>query len=269
MKHFLEEWSNVEQRMEGNVLVLCFDYDGTLTPIMDTPDQAILSQENKQLLEQLAKLCTVAIVSGRALEDLRAKINLKNMIYVGNHGLEINGPQLKFESMSPPTEKSIFDYLRNKLSAELSVVSGAWVEDKGLTLSVHYRLANPQDEPVIRKLLLKVCSPYIVARKIRVTEGKLVLEIRPYIDWDKGKALLWLLAKERKMRGHAKVMPIFLGDDKTDEDALAAIADIGIGVVVGTEGGSKASYFLNNTDEVTEFLKRMLVFLTARATAER
>ncbi|MBL8013344.1 MAG: trehalose-phosphatase [Candidatus Omnitrophica bacterium] len=265
MKHFLKEWSHIEQKMEGQVLVLCFDYDGTLTSIMDTPDQATLSQENKQLLEQLSKLCTVGIVSGRALEDLKAKINLKNIVYIGNHGLEINGPQLKFESMSPPTEKALFDYLRNKLSAELSVVPGAWVEDKGLTLSVHYRLADAKDEPVIRKIFLKVCSPYVVTHKIRLTEGKLVLEIRPFIDWDKGKALLWLLAKERKMRGHARVLPVFLGDDKTDEDALAAISKTGLGVVVGINRSSKATYFLRNTDEVTEFLKRIHMYLTHRS----
>lgn len=269
MKHFLDSWETIEKSFEGQTIVLCLDYDGTLTPIMATPDEAILSQDNKHLLENLAKRCSLAIVSGRALDDVKAKVNLKNIMYIGNHGLEINGPQLHFESLTPPKEKETLDHLKNDLVKELSAVNGVWIEDKGLTLSVHYRLAQETDEPVIRKLFHKVCQHYILEKKIRVTEGKKVLEVRPFIDWDKGKALLWFLAKERQVHKKTKVVPIFIGDDITDEDALGVIAGQGFGVVVGSKGHSKAEYFLNDTTEVTEFMKRLLAFLSTQAPAER
>ena len=269
MKHFLESWDAIEQKMEGQMVVLCLDYDGTLTPIADTPDLAILSSENRCLLENLAKRCTLAIVSGRALDDVKAKVNLKNIMYIGNHGLEINGPQLHFESLTTPQGKENLDRLKNELSMELGIIQGVWIEDKGLTLSVHYRLSQETDEPLIKKLFQKICRHDIFEKKIRVTEGKKVLDVRPAIDWDKGKALLWLLAKERQVHGIGKILPVFIGDDKTDEDALGVIAGQGVGVVVGTKGHSKAEYFLNDTCEVTESLKCILAFLTAQAAVER
>lgn len=265
MKHFMDSWDEIKQSLEDQTIVLGLDYDGTLTPLVDTPDMALLSQENKHLLESLAQHCTLAIVSGRALEDIKAKVNLKNIMYIGNHGLEINGPLLRFESLISPQEKEVLDRLKNELITEMKVFPGVWIEDKGLTLSVHYRLAQEADEPMISRVFHKTCRCYIAVNKIRFTEGKKVLEVRPFIDWDKGKALLWLLTKERNRHALGKVTPVFIGDDKTDEDALGAIAGQGIGVVVGSKESSKAEYYLNDTREVTESLKRMLGFLTAQA----
>lgn len=273
MKHLLDNWDEVQKKIEGKVVILCLDYDGTLTPIVAMPDDALLPIENKSILESLAKnpLCLLAIVSGRALADVKEKVNIKNIMYIGNHGLEIDGPQLHFKSLASLQEKVSLDRLKNELDKGLSSIEGVWIEDKGLTLSVHYRKVHEADEPLVKKIFQKICSPYVIEKRIRITEGKKVLEIRPPIEWDKGNALLWLLTKERLAHEpehrSADVVPIFIGDDVTDEDALAAIAGKGVGVVVGEGSHSKAEYFLNNTHEVTAFLKRFWTFLTTQAVA--
>jgi len=268
MKHVLEMWDKIEMIMDGHNIVLGFDYDGTLSPIKDTPEQAILTRENKQLLKKLTNCCTLAIVSGRALVDLKAKVNLPNIIYVGNHGLEISGPGINFESFVPIKEKKDLNCLRQILIAEYRLIKGVWVEDKGLSLSVHYRLAHESDELSIMRIFQKTCRRYEINRTIRVTLGKKVLEVRPNVDWDKGNALLWLLAKKRYSYGKVKIMPIFIGDDLTDEDALGAIRGQGLGIVVGKKENSKAGYFLKDTQEVTEFMRRILVYLTVQSTTE-
>lgn len=266
-EHLFKHWDKLKEDFIGRDMFLFLDFDGTLSPIASTPDEAVLPKENKLLLEKLVKArnCHVAVVSGRALADIRNHVMLKEMIYVGNHGFEIDGPEIHFESICSPEINRLLDRIKSELAAAFAPIEGAMIEDKGLTISLHYRLVSPADIPLVQKTFEKVCRVYEQQKQIVVFTGKKVIEIRPPILWNKGTAVMWLLKKYKIPLG--KNSPcIYFGDDTTDEDAFDSLRDVGVTVVVGGDASlqSKARYFLNNTQEVTAFLKEMLGFLENR-----
>lgn len=260
MKNFLESWDSRAQAMGEKNVILFLDYDGTLAPIAPNPSQAILPQENKELLERLVKIprYQVVIISGRALVDLKQMVAIEGIIYIGNHGWQIEGSSMHFESLIPVQISSIMQKIKYELITELSEIQGAFMEDKGVTLSVHYRLVARDKELLVRRIFDHICRPYQRLNMIRIQAGKKVLEIRPPIEWDKGKAALWLLRKQEILKGKGSTLSIYIGDDSTDEDAFEALRHIGITVYVGQSRSSASQYFLEGPQEVTEFLKHLV-----------
>lgn len=256
MKYLFDYWDKLKGNFVRKSVALFLDYDGTLTPIVSTPDKAVLSFENRRLLKRLIKnpLYKIAIISGRALKDVKKKVGISGMVYVGNHGLEIEGPKIKFESPASLRYKTILQHIRDDLQRKLSVIKGAFVEDKGLSLAVHYRLVDRSQIPKIKTILHEATIPYIVRDKIKIKLGKKVFEIRPALDCNKGKVVLWLLARWRF--GFKDILPVYLGDDATDEDAFAVLRNKGITIFVGKPKKSNAQYYLKNTQEVKYFLQR-------------
>jgi trehalose-phosphatase len=257
MKNLFRHWDFLKKELSCKHIMLFLDYDGTLTPIVSTPEKAFISQEVKELLNELSKspTCKLAIISGRSLGDIKALVGLKDIIYAGNHGLEIEGPKIKFESQVPPRLKSIIRNIATDIQKQLSGIKGALIEDKGLTLSIHYRLVDKKDLPAFEKIISEVTNPYTVRDKIKVNSGKKVYEIKPPVKGNKGKVILWLLARQQFISGEKNVLPIYIGDDITDEDAFKALKRKGLTVFVGEPGNSKADYYLKNTEEVTKFLR--------------
>ena len=146
------------------------------------------------------------------------------------------------------------------LSAALRGIKGVFVEDKGLTLSVHYRLAEGSEIDKVDDAFTKITDPLNVTGQIKVTRGKKVYEIRPPVDWNKGKAIRWLMARlKQQMKGKAGVLPVYLGDDLTDEDGFNVVEqNNGISVFVGEgEIQTAARYFLKSPHEVTELLRML------------
>jgi trehalose-phosphatase len=262
MRYLFDVWDEVAHRLKSaNHILLLLDYDGTLTPIVDKPELAVLPQEIKKLLRKLAKnrRYTVGIISGRALADLKSKVDLEGIIYAGNHGLEIEGFGSSFLEPIAEEMRPFLQMLNQALSATLRGIKGVFVEDKGLTVSVHYRLVDDIEEGRVKDTFRKVTDTLCVMGKIRITQGKKVYEIRPPVDWDKGKAIAWLMAECREVRGKGGALPIYLGDDLTDEDGFKAIErNDGISIFVG-EGSlqSAARYFLKSPEEVAQFLKML------------
>ena len=261
MRHLFDVWGKVGHRLKSAEHILFLsDYDGTLTPIVDKPELATLNRETRKLLRKLAKnrRYTVGIISGRALPDLKSKVGLERVIYAGNHGLEIEGFGSSFLEPIAEEMRPFLKMLNQALSATLRGIKGVFVEDKGLTLSVHYRMADGREEEVIGAFE-RITDPVNLTGRIRVTRGKKVDEIRPPVDWDKGKAIAWLIARFRESRGRGGALPIYLGDDLTDEDGFEVIGkNNGISVFVGENSSqSVAQYFLNSPEEVTEFLKML------------
>lgn len=259
-EYLFKHWDKLKENFIGRDVFLFLDFDGTLSPIASTPDEATLPKENKLLLEKLVKIkrCRVAIVSGRALADVRHHVLLKDLIYVGNHGFEIAGQDISFESICSPEVNSVLDRIKSELAVNFSKIKGALIEDKGLTISLHYRLVSPEEVPLVQKTFEKVCKPFEQKKEIVVFAGKKVLEIRPPILWNKGAAVMWLLQKYKIPLG--KNSPcIYIGDDTTDEDAFNSLQGIGVTVLVGGNESvkSKAGYYLNNTHEVTSFLTKL------------
>lgn len=258
MKHLIKNWSLYKKIIAGKHLAFFLDYDGTLAPLASTPAKAVFPTENKTLLEILSrnKKYKVTIVSGRAIEDVRRKVGIKKLTYVGNHGLEIEGPQIRFESLLPPHVKQSVEQIKNELIRNLAKVPGVLLEDKGLTLSLHYRLVDRKNVPEVKKVFLRICKPYRQQQKIKIGLGKEVLEIRPPIEWNKGHAVSWLL-KEYRLTEDKDMMPIYIGDDLTDEDAFRILRGAGLTIVVG-QRPSRAQYYVQDTKEVTWVLEQIL-----------
>ena len=248
---------DIHKRLEGTDPVVFLDYDGVLTPIVEHPDLAVLSEETRRILADLVSVLTVAVVSGRDVADVRDKVRLSGIYYAGSHGFDIisaSGEPVvderleRFRQYLPPLDRAT-----EMLERELEGVEGSQVERKRFAIAVHYRRVKDTDLDRIEAAVRKT-APEVPL--LRVTTGKKIFEFRPDFDWDKGRALLWLL-KELDL-DRADVTPLYLGDDTTDEDAFRVIRNQGVGVVVGRDGeDSHAHYALEDTDEVAAFLGRL------------
>lgn len=260
MKYLFDHLSGLEKALSGSFVLLFLDYDGTLTPIVESPAKAVIPSGVKALLEKLAKVpaCRIAIISGRTLKDIKKMAGIKGIIYAGNHGLEIEGAKIKFEGMVSPKLKRAIRQLRNDLNKRLCMVKGVFIEDKTLTLSVHYRLAGKKDIPLIKNILEQTARPYITSRMLKINPGKKVFELRPAVEWNKGKVVLWLLARQQFAMGETRICPVYLGDDITDEDAFRALKNKGATVFVGNPRASEARYYLKDNREVARFINYIL-----------
>ena len=247
---------------DASHILLLADYDGTLTPIVSRPEEAILSPEVGEKLRALAEkpAFSVGIISGRSLADVKALVGIEGVYYAGNHGLEIEEPGLKFINPAAETTKVELKVLAQQLSARLGSIEGVIVEDKGLSLSIHYRLVKKEDERVVADIFQKITSPSLEAGEIRVTAGKKVWEVRPPIDWHKGRAVETITREIGTLLGIEPGLTIYLGDDVTDEDAFKIIhRPHGWSIFIGEENpSSNADYYLKSTSEVETFLSRLL-----------
>jgi trehalose-phosphatase len=246
------------QSLEGRRLVLFLDYDGTLTPIVRNPEEAKLSEPMRDAIRELASLCRVAIVSGRDRKDVESFIQLDGLVYAGSHGFDIAGPHgLKMEHKEAKARLDSLDAAEKELREKLTNVPGAWIERKHYAIAVHYRKTPKEYEDTVRKEVSDVASKHA---DLRQRGGKKVFELQPDLDWDKGKAVVWLL--EALELESPDVMPIYVGDDLTDEDAFRALAGRGLRFIVGPlEHRTEADYCLKDVHEVERLLhelKRLL-----------
>ncbi len=271
-QHLFDVWGSIASRLNSSKrILLLLDYDGTLTPIVDRPEQANLPSDARHILRMLSRKrrFIIGIISGRALNDLRNRVDVKGIIYAGNHGLEIKGPGMEF--IHPLTEEigSVINVLGKMLSKSFGTIRGTVVEDKGLTLSVHYRQAEDEEtEHKIKDAFERVVGVARTLGKVRTTSGKKVYEVRPNVPWHKGKATRFIMKKYAKSGRTSGLLPIYVGDDLTDEDAFKAIEGYGgISIYVGPDNPqSAASYRLDSPVEVTAFMRRLLM-IESRATA--
>ncbi len=263
MQHLFSVWQDFSKRLKvaRRVLLLC-DYDGTLTPIVDRPELADLSEKTRQLLQTLTrqKNFTVGIISGRALADLRQKVNVSNIIYSGNHGLEIEGPGIGLVNPLAAEMMPVFRLINQVLKKALAPIRGVLVEDKGLTISVHYRLVEESKSEEVKNIFERVIDTARSLGKVRITSGKKVYEIRPGVDWDKGAAIEFLIGRFGKTKVKKELLPIFLGDDETDDDGFRVIEKHGgVSIFVGEKPArSAARYYLKSPAEVEQFLEQMI-----------
>ena len=258
----LEAVSEILRRAKGRRLAVFLDYDGTLTPIVDRPELAIMSQAMRTTVQTLAQHCLVAIVSGRDRVEVERLVNLESLYYAGGHGFEIDGPrgsQIHHEigARFLPTLDSVEADLRR----DLRFVSGALVERKKYSIAVHFRLVGDAD---LKKVDATVAGVISALPELRRRDGKKVYEIQPNVEWDKVKAVLWLLEALHLRKDDA--LPLYIGDDLTDEDAFQALKNVGIGVVVGqTSRPTAAQYALKDTEDVARFLERMAALLETKS----
>jgi trehalose 6-phosphate synthase/phosphatase len=224
-------------------IFLFLDYDGTLTPIVDTPDKALMTKPMRSLIRELRDKLPVAIISGRSLKDVMNMVKIKEMIYAGNHGAEVWYGNRLVIGHSGSKEK--LNDIISKLQKSLASIKGVIVEDKGITASIHFRNVSPEDQSRLFNIFWSITNKH--KRYFRVTSGRKVLEIRPVGIWNKGDAVNMIWKKFDKSR-----LPIYIGDDVTDEDAFKVLKGEGISIAIGKS--LDADYYLKNQKELRKFL---------------
>jgi trehalose 6-phosphate phosphatase len=252
---------DLSQRIRQSSKVFLFlDYDGTLTPIRKKPSQAVLSKEAKNLLTQLSSFVDVhvSIVTGRSMKNIRRLVPLHTLGFAANHGLHILfKDETEWIHMEALASIRQLAEVRDKLRKALRGVPNASVEDKDLTLSVHYRNCVPRQVPSLKNIVTN--AVHSLDPTLRITKGKKVLEIRPQTVWGKKWAVLELLKESSSTE---QPLSIYIGDDATDEEAFQMVRKRGIAVHVGKSKKTAAQYYVKDVAEVLYFLKLILMIRT-------
>jgi trehalose 6-phosphate phosphatase len=251
----LDRLAEIRARIGAGRPAIFLDYDGTLTPIVSRPQDARLSASTRRTLRRLAARSTVAVVSGRDLRDVQALVAIPEIFYAGSHGFEIAGPEGRQQRFEQGGEfLPNLDEAQAELEARLRPVRGAQVERKRFSVAAHYRNVALSERGKVASAVRETLARH---PRLRLSPGKMVFDLQPAIDWNKGKALLWLLDALALDPRHN--LPLYIGDDLTDEDAFRALRRRGIGIVVREASRPTAArYALENPAEVRRFLEALI-----------
>ncbi|MGH3693602.1 MAG: trehalose-phosphatase [Pseudonocardiaceae bacterium] len=254
----LRDGVRLAARLAGRRPAVFLDYDGVLTPIVDRPQDAVMSAGMREVVQALAQRCSVCVVSGRDRPVVQELMGLDDLVVAGSHGFDIWSPQQGTIAHAAATGfDDLISEVTERLRVEVESIPGAVIEPKRASVGVHYRLADPQYHAKVTAVVDELLNEY--SGRLKLTPGKMVYELQPKIDWHKGKAVLHLL---RTLDLDADdVVPLYLGDDITDEDAFRALAGWGIGIIVGhpddqevADRPTAADFVLESTVEVERFL---------------
>ncbi|XP_009613560.1 probable trehalose-phosphate phosphatase J isoform X1 [Nicotiana tomentosiformis] len=262
----LDMFEQIISASKGKKMVMFLDYDGTLSPIVDDPDQAFMSDAMRGTVRKLARYFPTAIVSGRCRDKVYSFVQLAELYYAGSHGMDIEGPS-KDSKYKKGAQAALFQpaseflpmivEVYKELLDKTNSINGVRVENNKFCVSVHFRCVDEKKWGELAQQVKSVLKEY---PKLRLSQGRKVLEIRPTIKWDKGKALEFLL----ESLGYANctdVFPVYIGDDRTDEDAFKVLRERGQGfgiLVSKTPKDTYASYSLLEPSEVMIFLRRLV-----------
>jgi trehalose 6-phosphate phosphatase len=257
-RHFIESggWEKFKAMLlAGRPLILFSDFDGTLVPIRQVPWDVEVPEDLARFFEFFSSREDMlpCIVTGRPMSDIKTLFGLAGIMYVANHGLHVACPE--YDWVHPEKEKieASLNFVMERLGPDLEPFPNIFMEFKGLTLGVHHRLE--EEESAVRKTKKAIDSILKESSyPLRVMEGKKVFEIRPALDWDKGKGVLAVLGMSQY---EEEPLCIYIGDDRTDEDAFKALRDSGVTVKVGRNARTLAEYYLDSPSEVVEMLGRI------------
>ncbi|GKC50008.1 probable trehalose-phosphate phosphatase F [Tanacetum coccineum] len=275
----LKSFNRIINRANKKKIVIFLDYDGTLSPIVDDPNRAFMSIDMRAAVKGVAKYFPTAIISGRSRDKVYELVGLTELFYAGSHGMDIMFPaedtmsinhtdyirstdkQGKEVNLFQPARDFIpmIDEVYRTLVEVTKDIPGAFIENHKFCTSVHYRNVDDKSWPVIAQCVHDVLKDY---PRLRLTHGRKVLEVRPVIDWDKGKAVEFLL-ESLELSNSDDVLPIYIGDDRTDEDAFKVLREgnRGYGILVSSvPKESKAFLSLRDTLEVKDFLKSLVTW---------
>ena len=244
---------------DGAGLVVITDYDGTLTPLVSTPGAAVLAPSVRATLARLAcaERARLAILSGRGLADLRARVALDGVVYGGCHGLEITGRRLHFRH--PRAHRAGVTATERALAAVLPSVPGALLECKGLAVSLHYRHVVPARRPAVREI-----AEQILSRRpdLTLVKGHLVYDFLPRVGWHKGTAARWMVSRMVRTLPARRAVIVYAGDDATDEMAFEALRDRALTIHVGAKP-TAAEYRVRSVRDVQKLLHRLASAVTS------
>jgi trehalose 6-phosphate phosphatase len=258
LPHALEDGDRLVRDLAGRRPAVFLDYDGTLTPIVDRPEDAIISESMREAVRGLAGRCPVCVVSGRDRRVVQELMGVDDLIVASSHGFDIWSPaggEIQREEGAGFAD--LLEEVDERLHREMGPIEGALIEPKKTSVAAHYRLVSEEERPRIKGIVDAVLEKH--PGELKVTPGKMVYEIQPNVEWDKGKAVFYLL--EALGLDGDDVVPMYLGDDITDENAFEALATRGIGVFVGRADDpevagrtTSADYVLHTVKEVEQFL---------------
>uniref|UniRef100_A0A8R7UUK1 Trehalose 6-phosphate phosphatase n=2 Tax=Triticum TaxID=4564 RepID=A0A8R7UUK1_TRIUA len=261
----LASFKQIVASAQGKKIAVFLDYDGTLSPIVDDPEKAVMSPVMRAAVRNVAKYFPAAIVSGRSRKKVLEFVKLKELCYAGSHGMDImtsssahyehNAEKGKEANLFQPARDFLpmIDEVSKALLEVTRGIEGASVEDNKFCVSVHYRNVDEKDWELVARLVNEVLEDFPT---LKVTNGRMVLEVRPVIDWDKGKAVEFLL-QSLGLSDPENVIPIYIGDDRTDEDAFKVLRErnCGYGILVSqAPKETEAFYSLRDPCEVKLFL---------------
>ncbi|XP_052210609.1 probable trehalose-phosphate phosphatase F isoform X1 [Diospyros lotus] len=269
----INSFEQIMNHVRNRKIVIFLDYDGTLTPIVDDPDCAFMSNEMRSAVGNVAKYFPTAIISGRSRDKVFELVGLRDLYYAGSHGMDIMFPvrdtgiadssncikstdkQGKEVNLFQPAREFLpmIEEVFRTLVEKTKDIKGAKVENHKFCASVHYRNVDEKYWPSIAQCVHDILQDY---PRLRLTHGRRVLEVRPVINWNKGKAVEFVL--ESLGLSNRDVLPIYIGDDKTDEDALKVLKEgnRGYGILVSSvPKETNASHSLRDPSEVKQFLE--------------
>lgn len=262
MKSCLAELPSINIALGGaGRILIATDFDGTLCPIANSPSEVRLAPATLEVLRLIAgsRGFTLAVISGRALEDIRYRLPL-DIIFSGNHGLEISGRGLSFQHAGARELRPVMLAACEALSNAVHGWHGAWVEDKGLSATLHFRRVDEREHNAVL-----FAARYTLGRfgsQLALRVGNRALEVRPRVFWDKGSALNYILQ-------HAGPFDacICIGDDRTDETMFRANANE-LNIKVGSVNRTAATHYLADPVEVAIFLSHVVGARNSHAVAE-
>ncbi len=256
-------WPSIADAVAGESVAVVLDFDGTLSEIVDDPAAAAPVEGIRKTVARLAACCPVAILSGRDLADLRARVGVEGIWYAGSHGFELVAPDgaTHVHPGGPQAERAL-GQAADDLTDRLAVIPGTLIEHKRFAVAVHHRHVAPEAAATVVGTVHEMAFRY----GLRVTSGRKVTELRPAEDWDKGRALAWIL----ELVAH-RAIPIYLGDDLTDEDAFDAIDIAGVPIVVRhDETGDRrtaARFAVDGPARAADFLNRLADAVTGESSS--
>ena len=260
MKYVFDNIQTINNLLQSRKrIILLSDYDGTLTPIREHPDLAILPTKIRQLLVKFThnKTFFLGIITGRSLKQIKKLIRIPKILYVANHGIELEGPGIRFTSSEAKKARYILWHVYMRLLKTLKQIKGVYIEDKGLSISLHYRLVkNTHVVDCINKTMYNITQPFLDRKILSMSTGKLVFEIRPSVKWNKASAIQWLLTNYSPLEFGEDALLVYLGDDKADIEVFTTLKGKGLTVFVGNPSDtSAADYYVNSPEEVKAFLE--------------
>ncbi|XP_073225481.1 probable trehalose-phosphate phosphatase F isoform X1 [Cicer arietinum] len=271
----LASFEQITNFAKGKKIVLFLDYDGTLSPIVDNPDHAFMSESMRATVKSMAKYFPTAIISGRCREKVHEFVGVTDLYYAGSHGMDIIGPPRQSDKhptcirstynkgnevnlYQPAAEfLPMIDEVLSLLIECTKDIKGAKVENNKFCVSVHYRNVDEENWDMVAQIVYDILKDY---PHLRLTHGRKVLEVRPVIDWDKGKAVTYLL-ESLGLNEDNDVLAIYIGDDQTDEDAFKVLSEFNKGFGILVSSAPKESNAIYSLCDPSELLYGKIVHI--------
>jgi trehalose 6-phosphate phosphatase len=259
LPHALRDGEQFAERLGGARPAVFTDYDGVLTPIVDRPEDALISASMREVLRELASRCPVCVVSGRDRAVVQQLMGVDDLVVAGSHGFDIWSPEAgTLEHEAGSAQEGLIENVTAELDQAVGDVPGVAIEPKKISVAAHYRLVVDEgDRTKVREAVQQLLAER--PDELKMTPGKMVYELQPKLDWDKGRAVLYLI--DALGLDGDDVVPLYLGDDITDEDAFQALKGRGIGIYVGSQTdperdgrSTAADFMLDSVAEVERFL---------------